>query len=477
MDRASIVIIGAGFSGTLLARGLQDCVPAGTSIHLVEVSGRFGPGLAYSAGNYNHLLNVPAGRMSAFPDQPLGFLHWLQSKAEPESTLGEGSFAPRAAYGAYLSDCLRDGLHDRYSAALKLWHDTAVALVPQDRGVVVHLASGRRLQADLAVLAMGNFPPLPPIDVTALLAAGLWRGEAWSADSFADLDPAAPVLLIGTGLTMVDTAIALLDAGQHGPIHALSRRGLLPCRHLDRPAPAATLPQPLPRELAQLTRLVRQEIVRAVAAGEPWQPVIDALRPATQALWHGLGPIEQGRFLRHLRCWWDIYRHRMPPQAADRIALARAAGQLQVHAGRITATAIAGDHAEITYRPRGQLGSRALHVARVINCTGPAGDITRVGDPLVQALLRDGVARPDPLRLGFDVAGNGAVIGRSGAATPRLFAVGPLTKGRWWEITAVPDIRKQCQEMAHTLGSLLGAVGEGFCADTRGGKTVCYLQD
>lgn len=453
MTNHSIAIIGAGFSGTLLSLSLQASAPPDTRIHLIESTGRFGPGLAYSTANRNHLLNVPAGRMSAFPGEPLDFLHWLQARAS--SGVNEAGFTSRATYGAYLSDRLARGLRDRSSATIEPRHDTVVALASHGRGVTLQLASGQRIEACAAILAMGNFPPLPPMDATALAAAGLWRGEAWSAGSLAGLDLGAAVLLIGTGLTMVDAVIALLDAGHHGPIHALSRRGLLPASHLDRPAPKTNLPQLLPRDLTRLVRLVRQEIARALAAGEPWQGTIDALRPATQGLWQGFQPAERRRFLRHLRGWWDVHRHRMPPQVADRIALARRNRQLHIHAARIVAATVVGGAAEITWQPRGRPGMQVLHAARVVNCTGPAGDITRVGDRFVQALLRDGIVRADPLRLGFDVTGSGATVDRWGHASERIFAVGPLTKGRWWEITAVPDIRQQCQELARRLAAML----------------------
>jgi uncharacterized NAD(P)/FAD-binding protein YdhS len=80
MTERTIAVVGAGFSGTLLALWLQSLSPARTRIFLIERSGRPGTGLAYSSDNPNHLLNVPAGRMSAFPDLPLNFLGWLKQQ-------------------------------------------------------------------------------------------------------------------------------------------------------------------------------------------------------------------------------------------------------------------------------------------------------------------------------------------------------------------------------------------------------------
>jgi uncharacterized NAD(P)/FAD-binding protein YdhS len=263
------------------------------------------------------------------------------------------------------------------------------------------------------------------------------------------------VLLVGAGLTMVDAVIVLLDAGHRGPIHALSRRGLLPRPHLEKPAPPVKLQGEPPGDLISLTRFVRQEITRATDAGQSWHQVIDALRPFTHGLWRGMEPGEQRRFLRHMRAWWDVHRHRMAPEIAARIDAARTSGQLHVHAGLIAGVAISENHANVTFRPRGTSEETSLRVGRVVNCTGPAPDVTRSTDPLLRTLLESGMARPDPLHLGLDVTTDGAVLDAAGVASDRLFAVGPLTKGAWWEITSVPDIRNQCQSMARALGGVL----------------------
>jgi uncharacterized NAD(P)/FAD-binding protein YdhS len=43
------------------------------------------------------------------------------------------------------------------------------------------------------------------------------------------------------------------------------------------------------------------------------------------------------------------------------------------------------------------------------------------------------------------------VVARDGATSSRLYAVGPVTKGVFWEIVAVPDIRRQCDILAHQI--------------------------
>src|SRR3546814_13724462 len=83
-----------------------------------------------------------------------------------------------------------------------------------------------------------------------------------------------------------------------------------------------------------LLRDIRREIAAAEREGGDWRMVIDALRPVTQSLWQGLPVAEKRRFLRHLRSWWAVHRHRMAPEVAAVVQNAMDRGQLVVRAGR-----------------------------------------------------------------------------------------------------------------------------------------------
>jgi uncharacterized NAD(P)/FAD-binding protein YdhS len=461
MADKSVAVIGAGFIGTLLALHLLRRCPADTQICLIERNARFGRGQAYADGNPSHLLNVPAGRMSAFHDRPADFLDFL--RAQPEAVcpaeLTAGSFVPRRLYGAYVRSLLNEELKREESDRLDLVRGDVMAIDRSAPRLGLRLDRDRTVPADLAVLAIGNFPPAPPpIADPWLYDTDLYRPDPWAPDAVADLPPDAPVLLIGTGLTMADAVVSLLDQGHRGPIHALSRRGLLPMRHVPAATGSAPEPRPFPTVLADLLRALRAESDAAGDAPGAWQPVIDQLRPFMQDVWQALSMEDKRRFLRHLRPWWDIHRHRLAPEVADRIDAARAAGQLTVDAGRILNYVPAGDAAVATVRPRGREGTYVLKVRRVVNCSGPSADYDRIGHPLVRALLADGTARPDALRLGLDVTGTCALLNRDGAISRRIFAVGPVTRGAFWEITAVPDIRRQCELLAQHLAGLLGTI-------------------
>lgn len=455
-----IAIVGAGFSGTLLALHLLRRCPDGVTVTLVERSLQFGRGAAYATGNPSHLLNVPAGRMSAFHDRPRDFLDWLERTDDPDiprPVTGQ-SFVPRRLYGLYIRYLLNREMKDpAIGARLRLVRGDVQQIAQVKGGVELRLSRGRMLPADVAVLAVGNFPPEPPpVSDPSFYDTDLYRPDPWAPNAFSHLEPDAPILLIGTGLTMVDAVISLRDQGHQAPIYALSRRGLLPHRHEQ-----AALPTPrsdsFPTTLVALTRFLRREGARAIAEGAGWHAVVDELRPFTLDVWAELSFADRRRFLRHLRPWWEIHRHRMAGVVADRIEAARARGQLRIMAGRIQSFCHDGRTVEVTYRKRASDSLDRFAVARVVNCSGPGCDYARIEHPLVRSLLDGGLVRAEPHRLGLDVTSSCAVKDRRGAISGKLFAVGPVTKGAFWEMTAVPDIRRQCEFVATHLSSLVKA--------------------
>lgn len=444
---ARIAIIGSGFSGSLLAvQMLRRYIP-GSRIFLIEKNTQFGCGLAYSTGNPNHLLNVRAARMSAFADDPDHFINWLRDDAKVKGNVSGGAsganeFVPRRVYGTYIQELLGNEIWQTGSGRnLYLVPDEAVAIRRRLSNLSVEVRSGRKYDVDVAVLAIGNFPHDN--------AAAHYYGNPWDPQTLAGLAPEAPILLIGTGLTMVDTVISLLDQGHHGPIYAISRRGLLPRRHAEapphRPLPASKVDT---SSVVALLHAIRKEVRLAADRESAWPSVIDALRPFTQQIWQNLPTAEKRRFLRHLRPWWDVHRHRMAPAVADVIDSVVRRNQLNIWAARVHAMAVHRNSVTVTLKRRGSDGVEDLSVARVIDCSGPQCDYARIDSPLVRDLLAQGLARPDPLNLGLDVTADSAVISRWGVPSRQLYALGPVTRGLFWEITSVPDIREQCWRLA-----------------------------
>lgn len=451
-----IAIIGAGFSGSLVAAHLSRIAPRGTEIALIEKAPRQqGRGVAYGTELACHLLNVPAGKMSAFPDDPDHFLRWARTRQASllrppwVVDVGAESFLPRRAYGHYLVDLL-DVAAREAAPDIGLIRRTAkvVSVAKTPEGLTLRLRDGTQLTADRAVLALGNFPPGDPcVADPAFYASARYRGNPWEPGLLDTVLNTRSCLLIGGGLTMVDWAIALKQAGYTGRIHVLSRRGLWPQAHapatptvfaLDTAAPSAR------GWLGALRRHIRD-------TGCDWRAAIDALRPANQTLWQCLPLVEKRRFLRHLRPWWDCHRHRLAPVVAGQLRELVDAGQLVRHVGRILAYRERPDTVEVRVRPRHGGEIVVIAADTVLNCSGSESDYRQLESPLARDLLDRGLIRPDALRLGLDVAPDGALIQADGSPSDRLFTLGPPKKGVLWETTAVPEIRSQAAALARRL--------------------------
>ena len=413
---ADVAVVGGGFSGVMTAVHL---VRRGLSVRLFEPGAEPGRGIAYATRDPVHLLNVPAGKMSAFADQPDHFRSALG--------LGEGTFARRLDYGAYVAAILAD--HPAVSAE----RQAVTALVRDEDGWRLTLADGSLARASAAVLALGNEPPSVPESWDGLpVIANPWSAEARAAiDGLAG--EAGEVLLIGTGLTMIDLLLSLEHVGFAGKVVAVSRRGLLPRAHGPAdPAPVRLDKLPVGNVLA-LSRWLRR---RSASVG--FRAAIDSLRPHSAALWQGWSEAERRRFLRHARPWWDVYRHRIAPEIAAQLDSLLRQGKLEVLAGRLQAH----DGGEVQLATRD--GPRRLTPRLIVNCTGPNGNVTRTRNPLLRQLLGEGLVAPDPLALGL-------LTDAEDRAAPRLWALGPLTKGMYWEMTAVPDIRAQAERVAMAI--------------------------
>lgn len=404
-SRRHIAIIGGGASGTLMALALTRH-RADISVCLIEPS-RVGSGLAYGASHAEHRLNVLPRRLSAFPDGPDDFASWLVARGEI-GAIEEKVFVRRALVGEYLRERLA-----KAGPQITIHPFTATSIVPAPGNVRISLATGEVIDADAAILATGH---------------------SWAAARDQDrlAQPGEPVTILGTGLGMVDRWLSLRANGHRGRITALSRHGLRPLSHGGCPTPLSLPAAPMGRPVSQTMRWLRD-----LAAQVPdWRVAVDALRPHTQAIWQAWTLEERRRFVRHARRHWDIHRHRIAPDIAERLAEEIGSGTLRI------LRAATCDADTVTY-----------------DCRGHLPDWSQIRNPLIARLLAGGVIRPDPLGLGLDVTTDCRLIRADGKPWPHLHAIGPVTRGQFWEIEAIPDIRAQCERLARSM--------EGRAADAR----------
>jgi uncharacterized NAD(P)/FAD-binding protein YdhS len=340
---------------------------------------------------------------------------------------------------------LLDAAHDRVERV----PGRAVAVTRTDRAFEVRLADGRSLPADQIVLALGNPAPARPSFAAAF--GDHWVNDPWDAAARSKLAQRDGALLVlGTGLTMVDVVQSLRAAGHRAPLIALSRRGLLPNIHRAPRAWPPFLDDMHGAPLAKIVRRVRDEVARAATQGVDWRQVLEGARPSAQALWRAADPATRKRFLRWLRPYWDVHRHRLPRVPAVQVTRLRRSGVLRVEAGRVVAAERDRDSVRLTVALRG--GGEIEHrVAGGINCTGPDHDYARSNDPLIQQLRQDGLIACDPFGLGLVVDQAWRVVDAKGQAQAQISALGPPTRGAVWEITSVPDIREQVTELADRL--------------------------
>lgn len=461
---ADVLIVGGGLSGAMLAVQLLR-LPGQRRILIVEPRAELGRGEAYSATELGHTLNGNAARMSVDPDNADDLTQWLQAyiadggwpESDQQHVPVSELFMPRGIFGLYVQQRLDEA---REQGAT--WGSTAehvrgevVDLQSDSDGVLLTLADGRQLDGASAVLATGMFPAARTRQKqsSGLNAAAV---DPWDVAGMSRIDPQGTVLIIGSGLTMVDAVVSLEQAGHRGPIRVISRHGLLP--HVRRQPPswvdflAADHSIRSPR---QLLREVRRQCIFALEAGIDWQAPLDTVRAHIGRLWSQASDVQRRQFVRHVRPWWESHHHRSPPLSAELVERLYKEGRLTIEAASLKGLDEPRDgQVSISIRPRGESQTRTVMGAALINSTGIEYDWRRVDRPLPQQLLARRLIRPGPLALGIATDAGGAVVDAEGAVSTRLFAMGPPLRGMWWESTAVTDVASQAKALAARLARL-----------------------
>ena len=453
--RTHVLIIGGGASGVLLACHLLRNPAENLYVTLFEKRSEVGRGVAYCTANPDHLLNVRACNMSAFPDEPDHFWHWLRAREDNEPVTWQTGgdpfcFVPRKIYREYLASLIapwasNGGLRSR----LSIVRGECVSIAEVPSGVAITLSDGSIHHGDFAVLATGH--------EASAVHTGRYL-DPWIRPADAGVASDSSVLLLGTGLTMVDYVLSLIRDGHKGPIFAISRRGLLPHAHRKvEPLKIDQADVPFGKGMSDLLRWLRNLINEHAKPGGDWREIIDGIRPFTQQVWQQLPIPARRSFIEHARAWWEVHRHRMAPEVERRIDATIRSGRMTVMAAKLYGIEQGTEDALIHYRRRGATAVETMRVNKIVECRqiGPAP--LKVVNQALRSLIERGLARLDPLQLGIDVTPESAVISRSGVPSERLFAVGPVTRPAFWEIIAIPDICNQCAALANRLRRALPA--------------------
>ncbi len=447
-----VAIIGGGAAAAAVVGEILRHPRAGQlAIHWFAGHCMQGRGIAYATTSCRHVLNVRAAAMGLFADDGGAFYRDIAAR---EPNVRPTDFLPRAWFGDYVERTLT-GLVEAARARgqrVDIRSTVAVAVREAAQGFVVEAEDGSRTRVDEAVLALGALPPtaLPEVGTRAL-DSGHHVVDAWQPA----LRATAPrrIVVIGTGLTAVDVILEAVHDWPEAQITAVSRHGHLPGAHLAEPGEPyehqAELIEDLLAEprVARWTRALREA---AAEEGADWRAVVDGLRPATVGLWQALPEAERRRFLRHLRSFWEIARHRLPTPTATFIESLRAEGRLDILAARIER--VDGDGPLcIDIVERGSGARRQLEADLVVQATGPRLDAATTRDPLVRQLLADGLVRADTVGLGLACDSDGHLHDARGQRNPRLHVLGALMRGSVWECAAFAEIRQLARGIAHGL--------------------------
>jgi uncharacterized NAD(P)/FAD-binding protein YdhS len=452
----TICIIGGGFSGTITAIHLLQKSNA-VRVKLINHKYPLVKGVAYSTARKEHLLNVPAGKMSAFASMPSHFTDWVMSKPgyrEFHSGTIDRSFLPRMLYGNYLEEISREHL---VNERLEIITSKAVGVEFTNGKYRITTEDDHTIESDYLVLATGNFQPAPPRlqDPSALSSPGYFSNP-WTNDFIEKLDPEEDVLLIGSGLTMVDYVLTLVAAGFRGKIYSVSPRGYLPEGHTDKVAVYPDFLEEIKdKSLQSVFHSIIAHVQTATKQNIPWQAVIDSVRPHAKTIWLGLSRRDKQQFISHVRHIWGVARHRLPVDANNKIRELLQSGQLEVIGGRLQAVNSIHDCFEASIKLRKAQNIRTLKVSKIVNCTGPQINFSELNEALIKSLLRHGLIFPDDLKMGIKAGPAGNVVNSSGETVPNLYAVGSLLRGVLWETTAVPELRINTENVAaQIIGSI-----------------------
>lgn len=423
-----VVICGNGASAALLIQALAQ-QPAPLSV----------------------LLNVPAGRLPFGGSDASEFSNWLRQSGQ-QADGWTAQFVPRGLFGEFLHSQVTASVRQARNLKLTTKTSEVVGLMKQDTGWTVVFGDGS-VSAKLVILATGNDMPTPIGGDYGPAVAPAIADDPWEE---LIVRPQDRILLVGSALTAIDVLFSLASRGHAGRITLLSRYGLLPQAHIE-PAHADPLPRPFPKTIVSLLRALRRTAGRAPAP-ENWQGLMDAMRPYWSEIWSELPAAEQRRFLRHTATIWNMHRHRIAPAAAARLS-ALLGEQAHVVKGRL-GQVIRNKDGSLTARIRGQGGFREIQVDRIVNCSGPNVDPEKTNDRLLENVIASRQARVSPSGVGLDVDDTNRVVSKDGEIQRTLFTIGALTRGRWWEITGVPEIAQQAQGMAKSIAAQLDTLRE-----------------
>jgi uncharacterized NAD(P)/FAD-binding protein YdhS len=456
----TIGIIGGGFSGTMTAIQLIKQAESPIKIAIIDQHQFFLKGIAYNSYSDTHILNVPAAKMSAFPDEPDHFLNWVLTQPayiDKNKELLGAAFLPRNLYGVYVEHLWKEmeQLALKKGISIEFYDAEVGGLELTNDDVTITLNTNNKLTVNKVVIATGNQAPRNPIiKNNTFYSSPNYFKNPWQKESIENINSDLPILIIGNGLTMVDTLLGLEEIGYKGVVFSLSPNGynMLPHRHNGIKYTHLVDEVDSYKTLHDWTKAVFKHIKLVRSYGLSAEPVIDSLRPHTQQIWKNLTNEERQQFMSRIRHLWGVARHRIPLNTHDKIQQLRIQRRLNIIAGRLLDINETEEGIEVQFYNKKTSNTETIIVGRVINCTGPDSDISNFHHHFLKKCLEKGYISQDNLKLGLRAnTQTFQVLNSALAPQTRIYAIGSLLRGELWETTAVNELRTQAKLVAREL--------------------------
>jgi len=460
----TIAIIGAGFSGTMTAVQLIKKLKTQCQIVLFDNQENFNKGIAYNPYSSRHILNVIASKMSAFPDEPNHFVEWLMHQENfknEDKQLIANSFLPRKLYGEYLSSIWLETLDLATKKKINInpIHNQIEDLNIIENQIILELNNQKQFVTDICVIATGNFlPKNPTILNMAFYESSKYFQNPWSDKTVQNLNADLPTLIIGNGLTMVDTVLSITEKGYKGKIYSISPNGfnILPHRH-NGMIYSEIIPEiSNQKKLNEIFKTIKKHVQNVRKYGVSAEPIIDSLRPFTQSIWKSFSPDEKAQFMTRFRHLWGVARHRIPTKSHDILQQLRIEGNLKIISGTLINLCDNGEYITVDYFNKKNKSLESIGVSRIINCTGPDSNIANLRFSFLKKCLDKNYLQQDDLKLGIRTnTTTFQIIQKNGIPHTNLFTLGSNLRGELWESTAVNEIRIQADQLSNQLINLL----------------------
>ncbi len=457
-----IGIIGGGFSGLMVAYHLIINSKSQITIHIIDDNFKNGKGIAYSCNSSELILNVTAGKMSAINSDPDHFLNWASKHADyinTEKKILSNAYLPRNFYGKYLESIWHEinTIAINNKIIIDVLKKNAVDIDKVNNDFKVTFSDGNTETYSSCILSTGNQPPQnPTVFNQEILQSNIYYQNPWDEKIYNKINNKLPILIIGNGLSMVDTVIELKNIGFNNKIFSLSPHGynILPHRTNDVTYEDIKIEYKILNNISLLNvlKLINFHRKKLRSLGVSAEAVIDAIRPFSQEIWRKFTINEKRIFLNRLRHFWGVARHRLPMQIHDKIQNYRIKNELEIIAGKIIDANVINDEIKVLYTNRITNENSELIIGKIINCTGPEMNYSKCDNKLLLNCIRKGYIQQEDLNLGINIdVTSFQVKGHNNQIVKNLFTLGSSLRGELWESTSVTDIKIQAESVANII--------------------------